>query len=209
MQLRALCRVIPDRRGLRLAFPLALMALLAGCWMSDEPLIGTENASVVNFQGPFKPEKDDVVIKVRANPDGSYSLTDNKGEGFTAFFLKVRDDWYAVQQDFKEMAKENASGENQDGPMQLKASEGKGPYLYNLMHFRGRDLLFYMPDCDDATAAIEGVTRDGGADDVVKTCVFDNVPALEQAALDHIRRLDAGEIEDEPNVLHAIDGSPD
>lgn len=200
------CRdAAPFGRSWRLALAVLLAGLVSGCWMSGEPLIDSESASTVSFGGPYKPEKEDVVVKVTANPDGSYSFKDQKGEGFDAFFRKVQDDWYVAQQDFKKLARNDKDMQNQEGDLQFKVAEGNGPYLYTMMQIHGKDLWFYMPDCDEATAGIKGVTREGKPEDVIQTCLFADVPTLEAAGLSMIQRLKAGEIKDDHNVLQAID----
>jgi len=208
MRFGALCARIGDWRAMRIAIAPLLLALLPGCWVSTGPLIGPQNASTVPFQGPFKPEKEDVIVEAVANADGSYSLTDNKGEGFTAYFLEVRDGWYVVQLDTKKLADKNGSGEDEEDQSPPPASEGEAPYLYQLMHIDGRDLWFFMPECDDTTLAIEGVTSDGGEQSFTKSCVFENASALQKAGPEFIARFESGQITEEPNILRASDGAP-
>jgi len=176
--------------------------------MSDAPLLGTENASQVAFAGPYKPEKDDVVIEVTANPDGSYSLIDNNGKGFTAFFLDMGDGWYVVQQDFRKLADEAEVSNTEGGDVDVKVEEGQGPYLYNLAHRKGDDFWFYMPDCDEATEAVSGVTLESEVNDFAVTCKFSSAAALQEAAPNFIRRIDAGEYKDEPGILRSIANEP-
>jgi hypothetical protein len=204
--LRWLMVLFNQWRTVRLAGACMALALLSGCWMSDEPLIGTEHASTVDFAGPYRPKKEDVVVEVTANPDGSYSLIDNKGEGFTAFFMDVGDGWYLVQQDCAKLARDGAVKDPTGSALELSAKEGEGPYLYNLMKLNGKDLWFYMPECDAATQAVSGVTLDLQAEKFAATCKFPSVEVLQEAAPAFIARVDAGEYADEPGILRSIAG---
>lgn len=202
-------RPIPALRSLRRAFRpacvLVLAGFLAGCWMSGTPLIGTEQASQVAFAGPYKPETDDVTIEVTANPDGSYSLIDNKGEGFTGFFMALEDGWYVVQQDFKELARQSDVSV-EGGEANITVQEGEGPYLFTLMRLQGEDLAFYLPDCDEATQAITGVTLDTEAQQLAEICSFSSLEAVRQAVPGYIARIEAGDIgkDDGPKYLRSL-----
>jgi hypothetical protein len=196
-------------RALRMALAPVLLALLPGCWVSTGPLIGPENASTVPFQGPFKPEKEDVIVKAVANEDGSYTLTDNKGEGFTGYFLELRENWYVVQLDMKKFAEENGSGEGDEEQSPPPSAKNEPTYLYQLMRIDGRDLWFFMPECDDTTLAIKGVKADDDEQSFIRSCVFKKASALKKAGPEFIARIESGEITEEPNILHAVDGAPE
>jgi hypothetical protein len=193
-------------RAVRLAGACMAFALLSACWMSDEPLIGTEHASTVDFAGPYEPKKEDVVIEVTRNPEGSYSLIDNKGEGFTAFFLDVGDGWYVVEQDFAKLSRDGKVKDVTGGEVKLSAEEGEGPYLYNMMQRKGDDLLFYLPPCDDVTQAVPGVALDMEFEKFTATCKFSSVETLRAAAPEFIASVEAGKITDEPGILHSLAG---
>ena len=192
----------------RLACALALVGLLTGCWMSQGALIGIADASTVPFEGPYKPEKEDVVVEVTHNPGGSYSLIDNKGEGFTAFFMEVQDGWYVVQHDFKALAGPSAASQAEGEQAQASPDAAARPHLYNLMQLSGKDLKFHLPDCDEATQAVPGVTLDAQTKEISGTCSFASLAAVQQAARQFIGRVEAGGIKQEPGVLRSIAGGP-
>ncbi len=193
-------------RAVRMAGACLAFALLSACWMSDEPLIGAEHASTVDFSGPYKPKKEDVVIEVTHNPDGSYSLIDNKGEGFTAFFVDISNGWYLVQQDFAKLAKGGKVKDATGDDVEVSEKEGDAPYLYNLMKLSGGDLLFYLPECNEAIQAVPGVELDMQGDKFAAACRFSSIEALRAAAPKFIAQVEAGKFTDEPGVLHSIAG---
>ena len=205
--LRNLWCFITDPRALKSACTLVLAGLLAGCWMSETPLIGSEQASEVAFAGPYRPDKEsDLTIEVTANDDGSYSLIDNKGEGFTGFFMALDGGWYVVQQDFKEIARQSEVSASEGSEVNMTVEEGQGPYLYTLMRFEGADLAFHLPDCDEGTQAVAGVSLDTEAQQLAEICSISNLEALLQAAPAYIARIEAGEIEEGPSYLRSIAG---
>ena len=182
---------------------LLLAPLLSACWMTKEPLIGTDNASQVAFAGPYRPDGHDVEVRAEHNPDGSYRLTDGK-EGFTAFYREVAPGWYLVQLNFRAFVTDVEQSGGADGTFKITVPEGDGPWLYNLVHVGDDALRFYRVTCDPATKAIPGVTNEQSADELFDVCTFPGMTGLEQAAFETIDRIGKGTFAGETNVMKTI-----
>lgn len=163
----------------------ALLVLLGGCWVSEEPLLNSSNASVIDFEGTYRGIGDDdrPQISIRAAGDGSYILHDGE-DAISAYFQALKSGWYLAQY------------EGQD----TELGTDERFYIYQPMQVKDGRLHMYAPDCSATPGEYEGLERSG------PTCDFTGLDALKSAALAYIGLIEKGEIEQGPNVFEPAEG---
>lgn len=191
-------------RRFRLLAALCLLPWLSACWVSNEPLIGTATASHVDFASTYKPEGYEVVVRSVHKEDGSYELTDGK-DGFTGFYRRIAPDWYLVQLDFQDFARDIEQGGGAGGSFKVEVPEGEGPWFYNLVHLDGQGLEFYRVACDDKARAIDGVSAEKAFDEKLDACVFASLEQVEAAAMAAKQTIESGAFVGEKRVMRAIE----
>lgn len=169
--------------GIRSARPFLLaviLCLLPGCWFSHARLVDPSSSAAVDFEGEWQdPEGGPGSrLSIVPNGDGSYSLGDGE-EALTTYYLAMGNRWFVAQYEAD--------------PGELE--EGREIYMFQPVRAESGILRLYKPLCDDAAAAITGVTSDGQA------CMIENTEALKALAADFIHRVETGEIEAEEEVF--------
>lgn len=180
----------------RLALAAVLLVLLSGCWFSHEPLIGAENASDFPYTGTYAdPESGASKVVIAPGPDRSYELR-GPDAVIQVHFLDLGEDWYIYQM-------MDAGDEGEPDPAESRPTESGEPdqlILYNMMKYSDGSLLMYEPDCDEDTAAIDGIEDDGHG------CRIASLAALKEAGRRFIRAVEAGTMAKEPDVLRRWTG---
>jgi hypothetical protein len=171
------CRV-----AFRLAVTMPLLWLLAACWASEHPLIDGAHAARPPIEGTYRSadpkERDAGTMRITAGSDGGFVLDDGVDKQ-RLYLAQLREGWFLVQWQ----------------KLETNASRVGGACLYSLMRIAADSLVVHGSPCDAGFDGIAGIKREGS------TCTFATLAAARRAALEALRRIDAGEPAEEPAVL--------
>lgn len=176
------CVSFDYRVALRLAVTMPLLWLLAACWASEHPLIDRSHAARPPIEGTYRSadpkERDAGTMRIAAGGDGGFVLDDGVDKQ-RLFLAQLREGWFLVQWQ----------------KLETTANRADGACLYSLMRVDADSLEVHGSPCDAALDGIAGIQREGS------TCTFATLAAARRAALEALRRIDAGEPAEEPAVL--------